>query len=162
MPRQQEGWQRQAQVLNLRDVIDGIIDQILRGQAQYRYPKLRRKTAEELLDRTLGFLFPHFRDCIDFRDCLRVEAGKIQVLLQELLSAVHQQQDQKEQIINDYIRQLPSIGSALQLDAEFLAEGDPAAKSLDEVILAYPGFFGLQHIEWLTIFTNRGYLLSLV
>ncbi|MBF4163612.1 serine acetyltransferase [Nocardioides sp. CBS4Y-1] len=36
---------------------------------------------------------------------------------------------------------MSSIRSALLLDAEQTAAGDPAAEGVDEVILAYPGFF---------------------
>jgi len=38
---------------------------------------------------------------------------------------------------------LPAIQDALKLDAEATYAGDPAATSVDEVILAYPGFYAL-------------------
>lgn len=38
---------------------------------------------------------------------------------------------------------LPSIREALILDAQAMHDADPAAESLDEVILAYPGFFAM-------------------
>jgi serine O-acetyltransferase len=42
------------------------------------------------------------------------------------------------QITLDLLRELPRIRGLLQLDVEAAVEGDPAAKSADEVILAYP------------------------
>ena len=38
---------------------------------------------------------------------------------------------------------LPDLAEALQRDAEATCEADPAARSVDEVILAYPGFLAL-------------------
>jgi len=35
---------------------------------------------------------------------------------------------------------IPEIHPMLWLDATAIAEGDPAAKNIDEVILTYPGF----------------------
>lgn len=40
----------------------------------------------------------------------------------------------------DLMKKLPSIRAMLLLDAEAALAGDPATKSLDEIILAYPGF----------------------
>jgi len=44
-----------------------------------------------------------------------------------------------QQIVCDFIRQLPSIRRVLRTDVEAAFEGDPAATSFEEIILAYPG-----------------------
>ena len=49
----------------------------------------------------------------------------------------------KETIIQDVIDVLPSIRKTLIDDAEFILDSDPAAKSLEEVIAIYPGFFAV-------------------
>ncbi len=41
------------------------------------------------------------------------------------------------------LARLPSIRDALLLDVQAAYDGDPAAQSLDEVILAYPGFLAI-------------------
>ncbi|HOA90416.1 MAG: serine O-acetyltransferase EpsC [Bacillota bacterium] len=41
------------------------------------------------------------------------------------------------------ICQLPEIKRLLDLDAEAAYKGDPAARNIDEVILAYPGFYAI-------------------
>jgi serine O-acetyltransferase len=41
------------------------------------------------------------------------------------------------------VNRLPAIHDALMLDANATCEADPAASSVDEVILAYPGFYAL-------------------
>lgn len=42
-----------------------------------------------------------------------------------------------------YHKQLPAIYDVLWQDAEAAYAGDPAAQNLQEVVLAYPGFFGV-------------------
>lgn len=42
-----------------------------------------------------------------------------------------------------FVNNLPSIKEALMKDAEALYEGDPAATSVAEVILSYPGFLAI-------------------
>ena len=42
-------------------------------------------------------------------------------------------------IVLNYLKQLPQIRSILQEDVQATLEGDPAAKSFEEIILSYPG-----------------------
>jgi serine O-acetyltransferase len=42
-----------------------------------------------------------------------------------------------------YIEKLPEIHNKLWMDANAIYDGDPAAESIDEVILAYPGFMAI-------------------
>ncbi|MBZ9729281.1 serine O-acetyltransferase [Salegentibacter sp. JZCK2] len=43
----------------------------------------------------------------------------------------------------DYLDRLPGILEKLNKDAEAISENDPAANSIEEVILSYPGFFAI-------------------
>jgi len=45
--------------------------------------------------------------------------------------------------VEQFIKSLPEVKVLLQADAEFILESDPAAKSLEEVIAIYPGFFAI-------------------
>ena len=42
-----------------------------------------------------------------------------------------------------FLGRLPAIRAALALDAQAAYDGDPAAKSIDEVIYCYPGFYAI-------------------
>ncbi|MCO5723554.1 serine O-acetyltransferase EpsC [Robiginitalea marina] len=42
-----------------------------------------------------------------------------------------------------YLKELPGILRKLKLDANAIAEGDPASVSVEEVYLAYPGFYAI-------------------
>lgn len=46
-------------------------------------------------------------------------------------------------IWSEYLNMLPGILSKLKLDAEAIAANDPAANSVEEVYLSYPGFFAI-------------------
>src|SRR5450759_5067556 len=48
-----------------------------------------------------------------------------------------------DRIVDAFAAALPAIHDRLQQDAQAIAEGDPAAESLDEVIAAYPGFLAI-------------------
>lgn len=48
-------------------------------------------------------------------------------------------QEQAQQIVGDFARSLPSIRQLLDLDVLAAFAGDPAAHSVDEVLLCYPG-----------------------
>ena len=48
-----------------------------------------------------------------------------------------------EAVALELLKKLPSIQDALYKDIEALYEGDPAAKSREEVVLSYPGFYAI-------------------
>ncbi|MCX6199017.1 MAG: serine O-acetyltransferase [Bacteroidetes bacterium] len=48
-----------------------------------------------------------------------------------------------EEIIEKFFASLPSIYNKLITDAEFFIQSDPAAQGIEEVIIAYPGFYAI-------------------
>ncbi|MBR4288814.1 MAG: serine acetyltransferase, partial [Clostridia bacterium] len=48
-----------------------------------------------------------------------------------------------ETVANEFLARLPEIKGKLLKDIEALYEGDPAAKSHEEVLLCYPGFYAI-------------------
>jgi serine O-acetyltransferase len=46
---------------------------------------------------------------------------------------------QAERVVRDFLSTLPKVRMALSKDVQAAFEGDPAAKSFEEIILAYPG-----------------------
>jgi serine O-acetyltransferase len=51
--------------------------------------------------------------------------------------------DKPEAIADTFFKAIPSIKKQLDEDAAFIALNDPAASDIDEVIMAYPGFFAI-------------------
>ena len=47
------------------------------------------------------------------------------------------------EIANEFLARMPAIREALAMDAQAAYDGDPAAKSIEEVIYCYPGFYAV-------------------
>jgi serine O-acetyltransferase len=60
--------------------------------------------------------------------------GQLELILSGLMP-------ENEKLAGEFLGILTSIKGTLLKDAEFILESDPAAKSLEEVIAIYPGFF---------------------
>lgn len=71
------------------------------------------------------------------RDQFTSLKDKFTRLLQDVIEDPQAIQD----IRDSYFESLPSLFSLLLKDAEALLQSDPAAKSLEEVMAAYPGFY---------------------
>ncbi|MDR3025437.1 serine O-acetyltransferase EpsC [Chryseobacterium sp.] len=61
--------------------------------------------------------------------------------LSEQINTITVDQDGTEKQVNQFFESLPDLYDQLVLDAKSIVEFDPAADSLEEVYLAYPGFF---------------------
>ncbi|MBI5723253.1 MAG: serine acetyltransferase [Planctomycetes bacterium] len=51
--------------------------------------------------------------------------------------------DDAERMTHEFVRRVPKIRQMLALDAQAAYDGDPAAKSVNEVIYCYPGFYAV-------------------
>ncbi len=60
--------------------------------------------------------------------------------IQQQLKSLLKQIDNKENITDMFFKAIPNIMESLLKDANLIWQSDPAAQSLDEVIIAYPGF----------------------
>ncbi|MEJ2006513.1 MAG: serine acetyltransferase, partial [Cyclobacteriaceae bacterium] len=52
-------------------------------------------------------------------------------------------EEEEHKIEEAFFDSLPSIYKSIQMDIQAMYEGDPAARSTDEVIRAYPGFYAI-------------------
>ncbi|MBK7256739.1 MAG: serine acetyltransferase [Ignavibacteriae bacterium] len=103
--------------------------------------QVKESTARFVQD-LLALLFPHFcRE--EFNDPGEISA-RITLLQRDLTLLVRPFLNDKPDIAAEasqsFVAALPSIHDRLWLDAAAIHEGDPAAESIDEVVLAYPGF----------------------
>jgi len=108
-------------------------------------PTALREDAEEFARCCLGLMFPqlHAGDRLDAAG-IGTAAGEIHTRLAALVREVAvtgQGASPAGAAVADlFLEGFPGIHDALVADAEAHLEGDPAARSLDEVVLAYPGF----------------------
>ena len=121
--------------------VDRWVSSVAAARADYRLPPRAGALADALINSALALLFPHFQtrrrpDQRSVRAEMRVLDGTIR---QFLAGAGHQD----DRAADSFMSQLPAIHDALGMDARATYEADPAARSVDEVILAYPGFYAL-------------------
>ena len=101
--------------------------------------------AIEYLNGLIDFLFPHFSNKVYLTEADIL--SKVQLLKRDLIQLIKllngQTPKNTEYIAESFIQKIPAINQMLWDDAELIYQGDPAAESIDEVILAYPGFFAI-------------------
>lgn len=93
--------------------------------------------AEALTDLLIRALFPrHAPDSVSRQGTLREAV----LHLEACLSPLFPDSPQADEVISALLLGLPEVRRQLQTDLEAAYAGDPAAKSLDEIILCYPAF----------------------
>lgn len=122
---------------------EAFIETVAAARRSHPLPLQMRERAEVLARHTLRFLFPHF--CSD----ARCESGMVRDELAALLRLVHEtvgavvDDTTADRVSVAFGEALPAVRESLLDDASALADGDPAAAGVDEVILAYPGFLAI-------------------
>ncbi len=96
-----------------------------------------RAVASEVASRTVAFLFPQLSS-VSASSSVVSEAEALEKLFVEAVSRV--KDGHAYSVVSRILEKLPDVRLMLLSDAESILEGDPAAASLDEVLLAYPGF----------------------
>lgn len=108
-------------------------------------PDIHIEEAGRFLDECLGLLLPHLAHS-RAKSAREIEARLVQLggrLRYVLCEAMPARCSESEGVARRFIAALPDIADLVRLDAEAALEGDPAAASLDEVILAYPGLYAV-------------------
>jgi serine O-acetyltransferase len=97
------------------------------------------------LNELIDFLFPHFsKKVYSEPDDVSANLQLLKRDIAELLKLLNGNSLSDAEIAADsFIKSIPEIHSKLWQDADAIYAGDPAAESIDEVILAYPGFMAI-------------------
>jgi len=115
--------------------------------AGHRLPAGLRQLPERFVYAVLGLLFPHFAARPGpSRDELAADLAEVDRLLEQTLAVPGLpggREVAQSAISDEFCAKLVVIRESLLDDARAIFEGDPAAVSVDEVILAYPGFFAI-------------------
>ncbi|SNR92507.1 serine O-acetyltransferase [Methylobacillus rhizosphaerae] len=127
-----------------------------------RPPKLpARKALSEVVDGIGAALFPNRLGMPDLREegidyfvghtldvALRELLVQVRLELRLIDDAVNHQRsphEQAMQLVRDFALQLPAVRQLLDSDIRAAYEGDPAARSVDEVLVCYPGINAIIH-----------------
>ncbi len=121
-----------------------MFSQIRLERQEFDLPDRIRERSEEFARRSLALLFPHFRTRETQAPDLVAEFEALCHLGQEVISPLlGPNQGDCGHIYHCFAEALPRIREELREDAEWMLQTDPAAESLDEVILCYPGFLAI-------------------
>ncbi len=117
------------------------VDAVSAARRDYGLPARAGALARTFVADALALLFPHFAppDRSD-RRAVQEELHRLEATLEEFLAGVGLAGGPFAAAFTDA---LPGIHDALVTDATATCDADPAATSVDEVILAYPGFYAL-------------------
>jgi serine O-acetyltransferase len=126
------------------DPLDGLASHLHGVLAEGNGTRLAKARVGAWIHSLLDTLFPQaaeqtYATTGEVRDALDASAAELRALLRPLEEAI----DDPAEIAGAFFRSLPEIHRQLMLDATGIERGDPAAESVDEVILAYPGFLAI-------------------
>ena len=85
-----------------------------------------------------------FNTLFNYPNDLDADLDRLENLFEELVELACWEIDKKcSKVWDDYVAELPEILRILNLDAEAIYQNDPAAETIEEVYLAYPGFYAI-------------------
>jgi serine O-acetyltransferase len=126
------------------DQLDAFVRRVASARRGYVLPVQANRLAEEFTHAALAVLFPHFAPALSASPAeVRAELARLMARLDPFLQSQGLPADRAQVVAEAFVAGLPGLEQALRLDAEATCEADPAAHSVDEVLLAYPGFFAL-------------------
>src|SRR5438876_2204655 len=99
-----------------------------------------KELAEEFIDQVFTFLFLPNKKQKQVND-LEKNLGLLRSHFSSLIYDVVHKEKRAEELTEEFFNAIPSIYIRLLNDAEALLKFDPAARSVEEVLVAYPGFY---------------------
>ncbi len=124
---------------------DALKSRLLAARRSHQVPPQLRPLALQFAGQVLGLLYPHFSTAPaaseaaveDEVEQLAHTFTSLERALATLSGAL------PVGLFERFLEGLPLVHEKLEADARAILEGDPAARSIDEVILTYPGFFAI-------------------
>jgi serine O-acetyltransferase len=138
---------------------DGSVSLVTRLAARRHHapfpPDLRART-EAFLDGVLGLLYPLLSEGVDPGEAaVAAEIAGVRARLERLLGNVAPSLPAGA-VAGELLEGLPDLVDALDADADAIFRGDPAAHSVDEVVLTYPGFYAIAVNRIARVLHKRG------
>ncbi|MCH7918640.1 MAG: serine acetyltransferase [Planctomycetes bacterium] len=100
--------------------------------------------ARRFIDDLVSFLFPIRADEECVLPQIRLNLLQLQIDFQKLLRPLKRKLAEPIGTLSDqFFDRIPSIYASLMKDAKSFLDFDPAARSIESVILYYPGFYGI-------------------
>ncbi|WP_262693192.1 serine O-acetyltransferase EpsC [Kordiimonas aquimaris] len=127
--------------------IETIADRLRTHHQQYNdLSGISLKKIGGLLKQTVAVLFPHHAAADELSATLEERLTALEDAFHDLVEPLCRNQEDIDctvLLVKGFMSDLVKIADACHADARALMQGDPAAQSIEEVILCYPGFFAV-------------------
>lgn len=104
-----------------------------------RFPD--KQIAETFADELFNFMFASYEGKYISEEKLISKYEELQLTFAALLYELVKNEDEVKTHTSSLFAAIPEIYNQLLLDAEAIVKFDPAAQSIEEVLVAYPGFY---------------------
>ena len=112
-----------------------------------------KESIHQFVEQLVSFLFAPQQLKIQTQHDYQYHYQGLESQLHNILYEISKNEQDSSRITQQFFEQLPTVYEVLLKDAQTITAHDPAAESLDEVILTYPGFFAIAvyrfaHVLW--------------
>lgn len=135
-----------AQISESPSSLEYVAERLRSHHKKYeRKSGLSLKKIGNLLKQTVAVLFPHHAVADESDDSLEVRLARLEADFHSLVEPLCEGKDVgcTKLLVKGFMSDLPVVADHCHEDAAALLEGDPAAHSIEEVVLCYPGFFAV-------------------
>jgi len=125
--------------------MEDLVSQLILKRSRHCFPVGIQSNTRGFAHSVLAVLFPHFSETLRCDEAeITAEVHSVKAQLQALMTSLADHFKVPEKATSDrFLATLPAVYESLMLDAKAIHYGDPAAVSVDEVILTYPGFYAI-------------------
>lgn len=123
---------------------NSLLEHLQTQRSQYRYKLPSRPDAGRFIDQLMRLLFPVTQDCKSASQHVEETYRSLHEQLVCLLYPLGENlTESPEEITERFFESLPAIYDNLLFDAHAIADNDPAAVGIEEVVAIYPGFYAI-------------------
>lgn len=120
------------------------LNHLLAQRSQYRYKLPSRPAAGQFIDQLMRLLFPVTQDCQALSQHIEESYQSLNDQFVNLLCPLaNNLPNTPESLTAQLFDKLPAIYDNLLFDAHAIADNDPAAVGVEEVVAVYPGFYAI-------------------
>ena len=140
-----------SQQQRIEAVVDTILEDYRNGREIdkidiFRHPD--RDTVADILAKLRRLVFPgYFRDknyrVYNAKHNLSMLVEDVMFNLSRQIALAMADEQQGETLCLEFLSRIPQIRAVVQTDLQAAFDGDPAAKSMDEIIFSYPGLYAI-------------------
>ena len=127
-------------------VPNALVDRLLEARKKHSHlPSQVLPLSRAFANEVLAVLFPHFASSVvcssDVVTEDIIQLAESLARIERAIGSLHE--SMPANLVDRFLARLPALHEALDEDAQAIFEGDPAARSVDEVVLTYPGFLAI-------------------